>query len=187
MAELVDRDTEQLNVLALLHYAAAGVTALIACFPLIHVTMGATLLFFPGVFGDTKGAAPREAGLVFMAIGSMLVAAGWLFAAGHFLVARSLKARRRYIICVAISGLTCFVCMFSSGIVSVATLVVLFRPGVRQLFDSAGSIATAPRRRTISCSGRGTVTLPPRAELSGRPTCSERPGIETYELGMSAV
>ena len=137
MGELVDRDAEQLNLLSLLHYAAAGVTGLIACFPLLHVAMGALLTFSPGTFGDEKNGPSREVGLVFMGLGMAFVTVGWLFAGAHFVVARSLKTRSRFVFCVVVSAVTCFTCMFSSGIVSIATLVVLFRPGVRQLFDPA--------------------------------------------------
>jgi hypothetical protein len=141
VAEPVDRDTEQVNLLVVLHYAAAGVTALIACFPLIHVTVGALLAFFPDFAGGKDDAPPREIGLFFMAIGLALVSAGWSMAGAHFFVARSLKARRRYVACVVLSAITCFACLFSSGIVSIATLVILMRPGVKELFAEGGSTA----------------------------------------------
>lgn len=128
-----DRDAGQLDLLVVLHYAAAGVTALIACFPLIHVTVGALLVFFPGFVGEKDG-PPREVGLFFMAIGLALVTAGWAMAGAHFFVARSLRARRRYVACVVLSALTCFPCLFSSGIVSITTLVILMRPGVKEQF-----------------------------------------------------
>jgi hypothetical protein len=140
VAELVDRDAEQLNLLVLLHYAAAGVTALIACFPLIHVTMGVLLLLLPGFAGGKDG-PPREIGFIFIAIGLAFVSAGWAIAGAHFLVARSLKARRRYVVCVVLTAMTCFACLFSSGIVSIATLVILMRPGVKERFAEGGSTA----------------------------------------------
>ena len=139
-SELVDRDSEHLRVLSILHYAAAGVTALAGCFPLIHVTMGAFLTFMPdSMRGTGKEAFPREIGLVFMGLGLAFVAAGWSMAAAHFFTARFLKQKTHFVFCVAVSFVTCLACMFSSGIVSIASLVILFRPGVRELFDQGAT------------------------------------------------
>jgi hypothetical protein len=109
----------------------------IGCFPLIHVTVGAMLTFMPeSMRGSDKNAFPREAGLFFMGIGLVFVLAGWSLAAGHFLTARFLKQKRNHWFCVVVSAFTCFVCMFSSGIVGIASLITLFRPGVRELFEA---------------------------------------------------
>ena len=134
--ELVNRDTEQLALLSILHYAAAAVTGLMGSFPLIHVAIGTFLTFMPeSMRGTGKGAFPRELGFMFMGIGLVFVTAGWTLAAAHFVTARFLKQRRCHTFCVVVSLVTCAACMFSSGVVSIATLVVLFRPGVRELFD----------------------------------------------------
>jgi hypothetical protein len=133
---LVDRDSEHLALLSILHYAAAAVTALMACFPLIHVAIGTFFAFMPdSMRGTGKEAIPRAVGLMFMGMGLAFVSVGWTLAASHFLTARFLKQKRRHTFCVAVSLVTCVACMFSSGIVSIATLVVLFRPGVREMFD----------------------------------------------------
>lgn len=138
--ELVDRDTEHLNILSLLHYAAAGMTAIVGSFPLLHVAVGAFFTFMPeSMRGTGKDAFPREIGLVFMGLGFAFVAVGWSVAAAHFFTARFLKSRRHYWFCVVVSALACVACMFASGIVGVASLVVLFRSGVRQLFDGSGA------------------------------------------------
>jgi hypothetical protein len=135
-SELVDRDSEHLWLLSILHYAAAGVTALVGSFPLIHVAIGTFLTFMPdSMRGTGKDAFPREIGVLFMGLGLVFVAAGWSLAAAHFMTARFLKQKRHYVFCVAVSVVSCFACMFSSGIISIATLVVLFRPGVHELFD----------------------------------------------------
>jgi hypothetical protein len=136
--ELVDRDAEQVRFLSLLHYAAAGVAAVIGCFPLLHVAIGALFAFMPqSMRGTGKDAFPREAGFFFMGIGLVFVLAGWSIAAAHFLTARFLKQRRHYWFCVVASAVTTLACMFSSGIIGVASLVVLFRPGIRELFEKA--------------------------------------------------
>lgn len=135
-SELVDRDSEHLKILALLHYAAGGVAAVIGCFPLIHVAIGAMVAFMPeSMRGTGQNALPREAGFFFMGIGLAFVLAGWSLAAAHFFTARFLKQKRNYWFCVVVSGFTCLICMFTSGIVGIASLVTLFRPGVRELFE----------------------------------------------------
>ena len=134
--ELVDRDAEQVRILSIFQYAAAGVTALVGSFPLLHVAMGALILLLPdSVRGSGKDAFPREIGFIFMGFGLVFVAAGWTIAAAHFLTARFLKQKRRYWFCVVASAITCLACMFSSGIVGIASLVILLRPGVKDLFD----------------------------------------------------
>ena len=146
--ELVDRDTEHLKILSILHYAAAGLTAMVGSFPLLHVAMGAFFTFMPeSMRGTGKDAFPREVGLLFMGLGLAFVAVGWSIAAAHFFTARFLQSREHYWFCVAVSAFTCVACMFSSGIVGIASLVVLFRTGVRDLFDGgarAGVRAAAP-------------------------------------------
>jgi len=140
---LVDRDSEQLSLLSILQYATAGVTAVMGSFPLLHVAMGAFVTFMPASLrGGGKDAFPREIGFLFMGFGLAFVTAGWTLAAAHFMTARFLKQKRRYWFCVVVSFVSCFACMFSNGIVSIATLVVLFRPGVRELFDTT---AVAPQ------------------------------------------
>jgi ABC-type uncharacterized transport system permease subunit len=142
-SDLVDRDTEHLRLLAIFHYASAGVAALFGSFPLIHVAMGAFFVFMPeSMRGTGKDAFPREIGFLFMALGLAFVSVGWGLAAGHFFTARSLKQRRRYWFCIVVCAFSCIACTFSSGIVGIASLVVLLRPGVKDLFESGAGIET---------------------------------------------
>jgi hypothetical protein len=134
--DLVDRATEQLRILSILHYGAAGVSALFGCFPIFHVAIGAFFAFMPDTMrGTGKDAMPREFGFLFMGMGLAFMLAAWSFAAAHFCTARFLKQRRHYWFCVIISALTCAACMFSTGIVGIASLVILFQPGVRETFE----------------------------------------------------
>jgi hypothetical protein len=136
--ELVDRDTEHLRILSIFQYAAAGVTGLVGLFPLIHVFMGAMILLMPeSMRGSGKEAFPREIGFVFMGLGGAFILGAWTIAAAHFFTARFLKQKRHFWFCVAASAVTCLACMFSSGIVGIASLVILLRPGVKDLFEPA--------------------------------------------------
>ena len=145
MGETVDRDIEHLNLLSILQYASAALTALVGTIPLIHVAVGALITLLPdAVLGGGKEAFPRMVGVLFMSIGLIFVTGGWCLAAAHFFTARFLKQRRHFVFCVAVSLVSCFACMFSSGVISIATLVVLFRPGVRELFDREPSTVPPP-------------------------------------------
>jgi hypothetical protein len=141
--ELVDRTAERLDILSILHYAAAGVAALFGCFPFFHVAVGAVITFMPdSMRGSGTERFPREFGLVFLGMGLAMVLAAWSVAAAHFFTARFLKQRRGYWFCVVVSALTCAACMFNTGIVGVTSLVILLQAGVREAFETT---ATARR------------------------------------------
>jgi hypothetical protein len=143
--ELVDRTAERLDILSILHYAAAGVAALFGCFPFFHVAIGAVITFLPdSMRGSGQEQLPREFGLIFLGFGLAMVLAAWSVAAAHFFTARLLKQRRGYWFCVAVSALTCAACMFNTGIVGVASLVILFQAGVREAFEGPPTSSASP-------------------------------------------
>jgi hypothetical protein len=53
------RDEEQLKLLAVFHYVVAGLGAVFACFPLIHVAIGTMIVTNPGMLsGSARAPAP---------------------------------------------------------------------------------------------------------------------------------
>ncbi len=44
----MNQDLDHLRLLAIFHYVVAGLAALVACFPLIHLVMGLVFIFAPG-------------------------------------------------------------------------------------------------------------------------------------------
>jgi hypothetical protein len=142
MAELVDRDEEHIRLLALFHYVAAGVTFVLGSFPLIHVTIGVVFMLIshfapPGA--SERETPPMFIGAMLATMGGAFVAAGWTLAVLHYFTARFLKQRRRYTFCLLVSAFSSLVCMFTTGVVSVATIIVLVRPRVREMFGEGGS------------------------------------------------
>ncbi len=138
--QLVDRDTEHLRILSIFQYASAGVTAVVGSFPLLHVAIGLSMLLMPeSMRGSGRDAFPREIGFVLMGFGLAFVGAAWTLAAAQFLTARFLRRRRHFWFCVATSTLSCVLCTFAAGIIGVASLVILLRPGVKDLFDTRSS------------------------------------------------
>ncbi len=137
--KVVDQDAEHLRLLAIGHYVLAGLTALFGSFPLIHVLVGIVLgaagIFAPGPQDDR---APLMAiGAFFTLIGGSFVLVGWSLAVALFFTARSLSRRKRYVLCMVVSGLVAAFCIPLGTIVGVFTIVVLQRPSVKALFEEA--------------------------------------------------
>jgi hypothetical protein len=81
-------DVQHLRYLTIGHYIGAAITALFACFPLIHLSIGLIFLLKPPV---TEGGEPFPAqlfGLMFAMIGGALVLCGWALAALIFVAGR---------------------------------------------------------------------------------------------------
>jgi hypothetical protein len=73
----MDRDTEQLNLLAIFHYVVAGVAALFSFFPLFYSVIGGFLLYaaqHPGP--SNQEPPPAFLGWIFIAVGAVFFLAG---------------------------------------------------------------------------------------------------------------
>ena len=131
----VSQDGEHLRLLSIFHYVVGGLMALFACFPLIHIAMGAMLLLNPHAF--TEGQAPpfpaQMMGFMFVIVGSVIVLAGWLVAALIFTAGRFLNRHKHHTFCVVIAGLSCVFFPFGTAL-GVFSLIVLLRPSVKELF-----------------------------------------------------
>src|SRR5262245_66595650 len=95
-------DVHHLRLLTIGHYIGAAITALFACFPLIHVLIG---LIFLLKMPPQQGGEPfpvQAFGLVFALIGGLAVLCGWALASCLFAGGGSLGARLRYWFCVVV-------------------------------------------------------------------------------------
>src|ERR1700754_3998585 len=119
----MEQDESQLDLLAIFHYVVAGLTALFALFPLIHVTIGLILL---RTTDDFFGWFFILVGTTICFLGMTL--AGCIFAAGRFL--------RRRVSYWFVFGVACVECLFMpfGTILGVFTIVVLSRPSVKTRF-----------------------------------------------------
>lgn len=136
-------DAQHLRYLSIGHYIAAAITALFACFPLIHFSIGLALLLTPS---DLVGGEPfpqRWVGVIFALIGGAAVLFGWAVAALIFIAGRSLAARKRYIFCFVVAGLCC--AGFPLGtVLGVFTILVLTRPTVKAMFQQQAALGVPP-------------------------------------------
>ncbi|MFT4176352.1 MAG: hypothetical protein QM627_06815 [Luteolibacter sp.] len=133
-------DADHLRSLSIGHYVVSGITALFACLPLIHVTMG--LLLVTGNFpASPKPGEPDPAvfGWIFVVFGALACVIGWAIAVAMFLVARWLPLGKNRIFCQIVAGIECLNVPLGT-ILGVFTLMVLQRPSVRARFEekSAG-------------------------------------------------
>src|SRR6267378_2198761 len=74
----MDRDTEQLNLLAIFHYVVAGLAALFSFFPLLYTTVGAIFIFAArhGTAKPGEDLPPEFLGWIFAVLGSLLFLIG---------------------------------------------------------------------------------------------------------------
>ncbi len=141
----MNNDAEQLRLLAIFHYVVAALSALFCSFPLLHVAFGLMMVFAPDVF-QSKGDLPDRAfGWLFVAVGSVIVLAGWIFAACVCFAGRCLARHRHYLFCLVMAALEC--CLQPLGtVLGVFTIIVLMRDSVKQLF-AGGESPFAPDSR----------------------------------------
>jgi hypothetical protein len=143
--DAMNQDLEHLRLLSIFHYVVGGLTALFACFPLIHLTVGLVMLFAPASLEHGQHGAPndpailRAMGLLFTIFAGGFILAGWSLAVCVFLAGGYLRRRRHYMFCLVIAALLCMMAPFGT-VLGVFTIVVLLRPSVKLLFDpQAGS------------------------------------------------
>lgn len=135
-------DEQHLRLLAIFHYVDAGLTALFACFPLIHVAVGLAMVFRPDAFGG-KGSEqpPLLFGWLFTCMGAGMFLAGLALAICTFLAGRFIARRQRYWFVFVMAAIQCIFFPFGT-VLGVFTILVLSRESVKTLFGRPP--ATAP-------------------------------------------
>ena len=130
------KDEEHLRLLAIFHYVVAGIGALFASFPLIHVAVGIMMLVNPGAMGAGKGAgaAPVGFGYLFIAVGAFFVLLGWSAAVCTFISGRYLARRRKRMFSFVVACLLCAFAPFGT-VLGIFTIIVLSKESVQRLYD----------------------------------------------------
>lgn len=128
------KDEEHLRLLAIFHYVVAGIGALFACFPLIHVAMGLALFLSPSFAGKGQNDVPPHwFGLLFVVVGGFFVLLGWGAAICTLISGRYLARRRKRMFSFVMAAILCMFMPFGT-VLGVFTLIVLSRDSVRQLY-----------------------------------------------------
>ncbi len=130
-----DRDEEHLKLLSIFHYVVAGLTALYACIPIIHLTFGIAML--SSFFGEgfDNGGPPAVLGWIFVGIAVPLILLGWAFAICLFVAGRKLARKEHRMFCLVMAAISCLFVPFGT-VLGIFTIVVLMRPSVKALFEA---------------------------------------------------
>lgn len=129
-------DRDHLKVLSIFHFILAGLSALSAIFPVIHLALGIGLVggFFPGEAALPAADGPEVfVGWFFVALASAFILAFLGFAALAIRAGMNLANARGYDFCIGVACLECLFLPFGTAL-GVMTLVILLRPSVKQLF-----------------------------------------------------
>lgn len=131
----MNQDEEHLRLLSIFHYVCAGLAAVFACFPMVHLVIGLVLLLHPQFLGPQNNQPHPEklVGLMFVVMASIFILFGWCFAACIAYAGRCLGQRKRYTYCVVIAAVACLFMPFGT-VLGVFSLIVLMRPTVKALF-----------------------------------------------------
>ena len=133
-----NEDEQYLRLLSIFHYVVGGLTALVACIPIFHFTIGIGMII-------ASFAEPRETGLMvlpgllFTLIAGGIMLFGWTFALGIALTGYFLSARRNYMFCLVMAGVETIFTPFGT-VLGVFTIILLMRPSVKMLFRRIAAI-----------------------------------------------
>lgn len=140
----MDRDAEQLKLLAIFHYVVAGLAALFSFFPLLYTGLGVIFIFAArhGTAKPGEELPPEFVGWIFAVLGSVLFVIGIGMAICIFTAGRSLALRRRYTFALVIACIQCLFFPFGT-ILGVFTIVTLSRESAKALFSKPIAQASA--------------------------------------------
>jgi len=124
-----DRDT--LHLLSIFHFVLAGLIALIACIPLIHLA-GGLFMIFGGVTEQEPGLS--VVGGLFSLIAGAIILLGWGIAYLVFRGGQYLDRQENYHRCQIAAAVLCMIMPFGT-ILGVFTLITLNSDDVKKLFN----------------------------------------------------
>jgi hypothetical protein len=128
----MNQDEHYLNLLGISHYVVGSMTAFFACFPIIHLIIGITLV--SGKF-DGGNAPPPVFGWLFIIAASVFILLGWATAAIMIFAGRRLRQRRSHTFCFVLACFECVIFPFGT-VLGVFSIIHLSKDSVRQLYTS---------------------------------------------------
>ena len=131
-------DRQHLQLVSTFHYVIACVSAVFACAPVLHLLLGAIMVFGPGMHGRAQERMPVAlVGGAFMAFAGVWMLLGWTLAVCEFMVGKNIGQRTRYTFCLVVAGVEAAVCMPMGTILGILTIIVPLRPAVRNVFGES--------------------------------------------------
>jgi hypothetical protein len=132
----MNQDLEHLRLLSIFHYVVAGLVALFACIPFLHLFMGFAMIHHWGDWGPSP--PPMFVGWMLIAFAAFFISCGWALAICIALSGKFLAERRHHTYCIVIAALSCLFAPFGT-VLGVFTLLVLLRDSVKRLFDGTAA------------------------------------------------
>jgi hypothetical protein len=132
----IQQDADHIRLLAIFHFVIAGLVALAACIPLLHLVLGIVILVAPESFGSGNDGVPRAVGLVFVLVAIVISFAGWTFAGCLACSGRCLLRHKSYTFCLVMAAVACLMVPLGT-ILGVLTILVLLRPTTKTLFGQS--------------------------------------------------
>lgn len=130
------KDNDNLNLLAVFHYVLAGLGALFACFPVVHIVMGALMLRgSPSLFQGANPPPPHFLGFFFIILGSIFILLGWAMAFCTFLSGRFIAKRKNRTFSVVVGAVLCAFVPFGT-ILGVFTVIALSKESTIALYKA---------------------------------------------------
>lgn len=129
----MNQDEDQLRLLSIFHYVVAGLAALFALFPIIHLVLGLAMIIAPDKMGGHGGPPPAFIGWFFVIFAVVFITLGWVFAAFVFTAGRFLAKRKNHTFCLVMAGVECIFMPFGT-VLGIFTILVLMRDSVKQIF-----------------------------------------------------
>jgi hypothetical protein len=134
----------RLRLLSTLHLVFAGLGAVLALFPLLHVAIG--IGFVTGAFSSgTPSTTSPFVGWLFVAFGVATVVAALVFSLVLGMAANYLGNGRRRDFCMVVAGVTCAVFPLGTAL-GIFTIVTLSREDVRRVFHEGEAAPASPRQ-----------------------------------------
>ena len=123
---------EHLRLLAIFHWVAAGLTALFALVPVIHLVLGIAML--GGAFDDGRDAPPRAVGALFVGLAVVWMVAALVLALLLALAGSSISGRRNRTFCLIVAGIACLFAPLGT-LLGIFSIYLLTKEPVAALFD----------------------------------------------------
>lgn len=116
-------DIKHLDLLSLCHYVMAGITGFFSCIPIIHLTVGLTMI------------SQTHAHIAWLVVilSTTMILIGWTLTISMVLVARNLKQRQNLKFCQVIAAVECVIVPLGT-LLGVLTLITLNKDSVIELF-----------------------------------------------------